>query len=124
MSLLYDCNQGRLNWAVLPQDLINQIIKADRKFDQPTKPRLLPGIAQTLINWSAPDLFWLRDTKDITFPSVDYNTVKSDQSTDSIHFAQVEQFCTVNADRKAALYARAKKRARLPKPVQRWLANW
>ncbi|MCG3267596.1 hypothetical protein [Yoonia sp. I 8.24] len=124
MSLLYDCNQGRLNQTVPPQDLINQIMKADSKFDQPTKPRLRPGIAQTLINWSAPDLFWLRDTKDITFPSVDYDTIKSDQSTDLIHFDPVEQFCEVNADRKAALYARAEKRAKLPKTVQRWLANW
>lgn len=125
MSLLYDRNQGRLNQNVAPQVLIDQIMKADHKIEKPTKPKLLPGTAEALIDWSAPDLFWLRDTKDIVFPNIDYDAIKTDQTVrDPINFERIEQFCEVNPDRKALLYARAEKRAKLPSSVRRWLAHW
>ena len=125
MSLLYDCNRGRLNQNIAPQVLIDQILKADRKVLHPTKLKLSRDWAEILLNWSVHDLFWLRDTKNITFPNIDYDAIKMElNATDPVEFERVEQFCEVNPDRKAALYARAEKRAKLPDTIRRWLSNW
>ena len=41
-----------------------------------------------------------------------------------VNFERVEQLCEVDIDRKAALCARARKRAKLPFVIQRWIAKW
>lgn len=125
MSLLYDCNQGRLNQNVDPKVLINQILKADRRIPQPTKLVLFRDRADDLINWSAPDLFWLRDTRNITFPNIDYDAITMEHNAVyPVEFERVEQLCEVNPDRRAALYERAESRAKLPGVIRRWLSNW
>lgn len=125
MSLLHDCRQGRLNQDISPQAMIDQIMKFDQRIANPTKPKLLPDIAEAVLNWSAPDLFWLRDNRDFVFPNVDYDTVEITQKVrDPTNFERIEQFCKVNPDRKAAIYAIAQKRAKMPPIVRRWLARW
>ncbi len=125
LSLLYDLYRGLLNQSVPPQVLIDQILKADQRVADPTKLALSDDWAEIMIRWSAPDLAWLREKKNIVFPNIDYDSIKNERaSVDPMKFDRVEQFCEVKPDRKAALYARAEKRAKLPGVMRRWLSNW
>lgn len=123
MAVLYDVWSGRYPWKGDRRTLAMQIIKADKRLGNPTKVKPRPGVAQTLINWAAPDLFWLRDERNITFPGIDYAAIDPDDIDDAVlRIGRIEDICDVNPDRKDAVLRRAIQRTRLPPIVRRRLA--
>ncbi|MEJ6478678.1 MAG: hypothetical protein QNL92_08355 [Octadecabacter sp.] len=125
MSVLFDISSGKLVWGADRHGLAIEVMKADRRIDTPTKPKLHAAAAQTLINWRAPDLFWLRDEHGITFPSIDYAVIDPNEVDDGVfRIDGIEELCDVNNDRKAMLLRRAMGRARLPKSMRRLLFKY
>ena len=125
MSILYEFSANLRDWKGNKRTLMFEIAKADRKLPQPTKPKLRPEVATNLLNWHAPDLFWLRDEKGITFPTIDYDAINPDEIDDvRLRVCRIEDICDVDPDRRAALLRRATGRARMPKTVRRWLAKY
>lgn len=124
MAILFEYASDLRTWRGNKRTLMLEISRADQKLANPTKPRLHPEVAANVLNWHAPDLFWLREEKGITFPSIDYGAVNADEIDDSmLRVCRIEDICDVDLDRKAALLRRATWRARYPKPVRRWLAK-
>lgn len=125
MALLHDIATDRTVWRGGRNALAVEIVKADRRLDHPTTPQLNAGMAQALINWRAPDLFWLRDDQGIIFPGIDYGAIDENDVDDAVlRVNRIEDICTLNPDRKAALLHRAKARARLPRPLRRLLYRY
>jgi hypothetical protein len=125
MSFLHDCAVGKVKWNGSARVLVEQVAKVDRKLQNPTKPKLRPEVAETLINWRGDDLFWLRDEHGVVFPTIDYDAI----NPKSIHgwvfdAGGIENVYTFDPDRKLALAQQALKRAKLPKTIRRWLAKY
>jgi hypothetical protein len=125
MSILHDLTTHRLEWRFDPRDLAVEVFKADRRLEQPTPPALHDAMKEALLNWRAPDLFWLRDTQGITFPGVDYDSIDENNFDGALfEFDKIETICTVNTERKAELFRRAARRARLPRKVRQLLYKY
>lgn len=125
MAVLYDVWSGRYPWKGDWRILVMQVFKADKHFSNPTKVKPRPGVAQTLINWAAPDLYWLRDEQNITFPGIDYAAIDPDDIDDAVlRIGRIEDICDVNPDRKDAVLRRAIQRTSLPPILRRWLAKY
>ncbi|KJZ19887.1 hypothetical protein [Loktanella sp. S4079] len=123
MALLIDRMHGRLDERLDPASLVKQIIRLDAMLPDPTQPTLHASVLQTLNNWAAPDLAWLREKQGIKFQEVKYRQIDADDvDMGLIHFIDMAQIAPVNADRKHALYKRARRLARLPRRVQDWIA--
>jgi hypothetical protein len=125
MSILHDLTTHDLEWRFDPRALAVEVFKADRRLEQPTPPTLSEAMKEALLNWRAPDLFWLRDTQGITFPGVDYGAL-DENNFDGAHleFDKIETICTVNSARKAELFNRAARRARLPRKLRQLLYKY
>lgn len=125
IALLIDRLHGRLDSDVDPDVLVRQIVLADAIVPNATPPVLLPNAARTLRNWAAPDLAWLHDKYGVQFPEPGYAHVDCDDVDLSlIHFTDMAQICSYNADRKNAIYEKARARAKLPRIAQRLLTIW
>jgi hypothetical protein len=125
MALLYEFATGHLEWRGDRHGLVTEIRRADRKMANPTKPKMRPGVSETLVNWAAPDLFWLREEHGIIFPSIDYDVINPNEIDDNVlRICRIEDICEVNPDRKAALLRRARRKAQLPRTMRRWLAKY
>ncbi len=124
MAILHDTITGRMVWRHGPKTLRSELRRADKRIESKTRPRLRPGVSETILNWKAPDLFWLRDDQGIVFPRIDYAAIDPNEVDGSIlHFGRIEDICEVNAERKTALLARVIRRASLPPTIRRWLAK-
>lgn len=125
MSLMHDCAIGKVQWSGTARLLMDQVVKADRHLQNPTKPKLRPEVAESLINWRADDLFWLRDEHGVVFPTIDYEAINPKNVHGWVFEAGgIENICNFDPDRKSALTQRALTRIKLPKTIRRWLAKY
>lgn len=124
MAILFDITTGQQELRVKRKRVLQEILRGDAQIENPTRPRLKPQVAQSMINWSAPDLFWLHDTQGLTFPDIDYDAINpEDVHYEFLQMTNIHEICEVNMGRKQALLDRALRRARLPRQVRRWLAK-
>ncbi|MCG3267381.1 hypothetical protein [Yoonia sp. I 8.24] len=125
MAILHDLTTHTLEWRFDPRALAVEVFKADRRLEQPTPPKLRDATNAALLNWRAPDLFWMRDTQGITFPGIDYGAIdENDFDGAHLEFDRIETICTVNPARKAELFRRAARRARLPQKLRQLLYKY
>lgn len=122
MALLHDMSAGRLDIRGPFEVMFKQLKKADRRVPNPTRPQLYPHISEALLNWFAPDLMWLREEHQIVFPGLP--DTRNVPTASPVAFQTIEDICKVDQDRKAIIWDRAVRRARLPAPLRRWLAKW
>lgn len=124
MAILFEFSSNSRVWRGDKRTLMFEIARADQKTPRPTKPQLRPNVAANVLNWHAPDLYWLRDEMGVVFPSIDYDVIDPDEINDAwLRVGRIEDICDVDPDRKAALLNTATARARLPKAMRRWLAK-
>lgn len=125
MALLQDVTTGQLDWRGSNYALAVEILKLDPRLENPTKPKLSERAKQAVLNWHAPDLYWLRDQHGIVFPSIDYAALNENDVDGLIwRVRRVESICDVDQGRKAELLRRAAKRAKLPRRLRRLLYNY
>ncbi|KQB98304.1 hypothetical protein AL073_05355 [Loktanella sp. 1ANDIMAR09] len=125
MAILHDVKAGRLDRRFDVVSFYERVRRDDNRVVAPTHPAWQDGVAQSINNWCAPDLIWLRDAHCITFPGIDYDALNPG-SYDSDHIlpARIEDVCLVDPARKARLWRRVRLKEALPKPLQRWAAKW
>lgn len=125
MAILHDVATERRVWHADRHALSVEILKADRRLESPTRPKLNPAVIEMLNNWRAPDLFWLRDQHGITFSKIDYDALnENDVDVSVLRFDGIEDICNVNPDRKAELFRRAARRARVPETIRRLIYKY
>ncbi|WP_373636600.1 hypothetical protein [Yoonia sp. BS5-3] len=124
MAVLYDLVMEHFPWYHDRRGFALEVMRFDRRLENPTKPKLRPHAKQAAINWRGPDLFWLRDTHGITFPSIDYDAIDVGDTDSNVNYvSRIEDICEVNMERKEELQRRAMRRGRLPFIMRRWLAK-
>lgn len=85
--------------------VIDLVRTADREVGGTRRPSLKPGIDRALMA-RATDLPWLRDDVGVSFEDVDYDLIGTTGGIDLAPMRRVEDFCTLDPDRLAALRAR------------------
>lgn len=124
MAILLDVATGQQKLRVDRAVFLQELLRCDAQIANPTKPQLRPHVAQSMINWSAPDLFWLRDTHGLAFQNIDYDCIDPEEvDYEFLQVTSIHNLCEVNADRKQEVLNSALHRARLPKKIRRWLAK-
>lgn len=99
--------------------------KVEREAGLYRRPKLHAEIAN-FVDHSTIDLHWLRDTRGIIFPGIDYDRVGAVEGGDICGYAQVAEICEVDENRKAEILMRTVKagftlQSRLPLGLERWL---
>lgn len=125
IAVLLDVKAGKLDHPRDYQTLATEVRRADKLTPGGTQPRLRDDVTQAFIHHSAPDLLCLRDTYGLTFPDIDYDDMdpcKADKRL--LAFDAAEQFCTVDAARKAEIFRIARQRTAMPAILRRWLARY
>lgn len=124
IAILLDVATGQQQLRVDRAAFLQEVLRFDALIAEPTKPRLKPHVAQSMINWSAPDLFWLRETHGLTFRDIDYDSLNPEEvDYEFLQVTSIHNLCEVNAERKQELLNSALSRARLPRKIRRWLAK-
>lgn len=124
MAILFDIATGQHQLRVDRVAFLQEVLRYDAQIADPTKPRLKPHVAQSMINWSAPDLFWLRETCGLTFRDIEYDNLNPEEvDYEFLQVTSIHNLCEVNTERKQELLNSALSRARLPRKIKRWLAK-
>jgi hypothetical protein len=125
MAILLDLSVGKIEEKYNTQVMVNLIRGNDKLVPNPTKPKLYPNVIQSINNWRAFDLLWLRKFYEFEFPDITYSELEPDSYKQNYLAPHtIEDICPVDATRKAALLRKAKFKYRLPNPFRRWAARW
>ncbi|MBR2656193.1 MAG: hypothetical protein IKD58_06845 [Loktanella sp.] len=90
------------------RQLTKVVKRLDERIPEPTKPVLHANVTAYITKLNA-DLIGLRDQYDIHFKDIDYSLVGQDPGDDVPIIQSVEDFCTVNKERRDLLEAKVLK---------------
>lgn len=125
MAIIHDMRSGRADKQYLGQTDISLVRGEDPWVSNATRPKLSREAHQSLTNWFASDILWLKSEYNIKFHDIDYGKIVADKYENKfVEPARIEDICDVNAERKEAMWRRIRFKSQFPKLIRRWMARW